>query len=216
MDNGEAASVEGPVILGMRLVMIGPPGSGKGVQCELLAERFGIVHVSVGALLREQIKKGTADGREAERYVRSGRLAPTALVVKILHARLKRKDVGRGFVLDGFPRSIDQAEAFEAAVDHVFYLSIPPSVIRKRIAGRRQCGTCGHIEMEQDKCGKCGGRLVVRADDRPAVVEKRIKVFKESIGPVVRFYEKRGLLRRIDGTKTIGQVHRAIVAVLSR
>ncbi len=207
----------------MRLVLLGPPGAGKGTQASLLAERYGVPHISTGEIFRTNVAKGTPLGRQAEAYMRAGKLVPDEVVVGMVGELLKEGAPLRGFILDGFPRTIAQAETLEALVDLdvVVKLEVDPEVIVERQAGRRSCPTCGavyHVRSNPPRvpgrCDRCGSALVQREDDREEVMRRRLVEYEEKTRPLVDHYRRRSLLVRIDGEGAIGEVTRRITMAL--
>lgn len=212
----------------MKIVMLGAPGAGKGTQAEMIAEKFGIPHISTGDIFRYNIKNGTELGMEAKKYMDEGKLVPDSLTVKILLDRVAKEDCRNGYVLDGFPRTIPQAEVLteELAklgekVDFAVDVNVPDANIVKRMGGRRACVNCGatyHIEYAKPKtenvCDKCGSGLVLRDDDKPETVQKRLDVYHAQTQPLIEYYEKAGVLKTVDGTQDINVVFGDIVKIL--
>ena len=189
----------------MRIVIFGPPGSGKGTYAMLLKDRLGIPHISTGDLVREEIHNKTPLGIEIEKYSNAGKLVPDEVITEILKKRLTL-DLSKGFILEGYPRSINQAKQLEniSKIDVVINLVVPDRVIVERLSARVQCKNCGTIYNERSlkprvtgKCDKCGGELFKRADDQPTVILERLKIYKETSAPVVDFYRTRKLLKDI-------------------
>jgi len=189
----------------MRIVIFGPPGSGKGTYASRLMRRLGIPHISTGDLVREEIRNQTALGRTIEKYSSSGTLVPDEIITEILKKRIA-SEVSRGFILEGYPRTVGQAKELEKIVkiDSVVNLNVPDSVIVDRLSARLQCKTCGAVYNERTmkpkvagKCDKCGGELFRRVDDQPEVIRERLRVYREASEPVVDFYRARNLLRDI-------------------
>lgn len=189
----------------MRIVIFGPPGSGKGTYAMLLKDRLGIPHISTGDLVREEIHNKTPLGIEIEKYSNAGKLVPDEVITEILKKRLTL-DLSKGFILEGYPRSINQAKQLEniSKIDVVINLVVPDRVIVERLSARVQCKNCGTIYNERTlkprvtgKCDKCGGELFKRADDQPTVILERLKIYKETSAPVVDFYRTRKLLKDI-------------------
>lgn len=202
------------------MILIGPPGVGKGTQAKLLMERLGVPHVSTGDLLRAAVKDGTSLGRRARGYMEAGQLVPDDLIGDLLGERLQQPDAGRGFVLDGFPRTVEQVGILDAvlagrgaSIDRVLMLVAPEGEIIRRLSGRRTCPSCGavfHIESRPPKaagvCDACGSALVQRSDDTEEVIRERLRVYGTQTIPVVEAYGRRGLLVEIDGTGEPGAV----------
>jgi adenylate kinase len=213
----------------MRLVFFGAPGVGKGTQAQRLAAQEKICQVSTGEILREAVKRGTPLGLRAKDYMDSGKLVPDAVVIGLVREKLTGAECARGYILDGFPRTVAQAEALERmfkdtgtpGLDHVVSFDVPHQEIVRRLSGRRSCSTCPtvyHIEHDPPKregvCDKCGGALVQRADDKPETVLARLKVFDQQTRPLVEYYQKKGLLRRVDATVSIDQVYEQLRAIV--
>ena len=209
-----------------RLILLGPPGAGKGTQAKMLAEHLGAVHVSTGDALRAAVKAGTALGREAKGHMDSGGLVPDELVVGIVEGRLAEPDAAAGYILDGFPRTVGQAEAMERlgiAIDRVLSIAVPDDAIVARMSGRRSCGHCGAVynltfrppEID-DTCDTCGNRgLTQRADDRAETVRERLAVYQDNTAPLIQYYGDRGLLREIDGLGAPKEVFQLLLEELS-
>ena len=215
----------------LNLILIGPPGAGKGTQAERLQEDFRLPFISTGDMLRANVKDGTDLGKAAKAHMDAGGLVPDDLIVAMAAERLDEDDTRDGFILDGFPRTTAQAEALEHQLDHegrrvsaALLLEVPDAEIIKRIAGRRVCVKMGHnyhVDYDPPKnpdvCDQDGSRLIQREDDRPEVVQKRLSVYHDQTAPLVDFYDERGLLRRVDGTRAPAEVHdhiRALIATL--
>ena len=212
----------------MKIIMLGAPGAGKGTQAKMIAEKYGIPHVSTGDIFRANIKNGTELGMEAKKYMDQGQLVPDELTVKILLDRVAKDDCKNGYVLDGFPRTIPQAEVLDSELtklgDHIDYainVDVPDENIVKRMSGRRACLTCGatyHIEHVPPKkegiCDVCGSELVLRDDDKPETVKNRLNVYHEQTQPLIDFYTEKGVLKTVDGTVPMEEVFAAITAIL--
>ncbi len=211
-----------------RLILLGPPGSGKGTMAERIKTKYDIPAISTGDIFRENIANGTALGKKAKSYMDAGELVPDQLVVDLIGDRLSKDDCKKGFLLDGFPRTEVQAEALDeiikkqgAALDKVIYMSVPEDILIKRIAGRRICKVCGQVhnvnqfnEGEVMKCLKCGGELYQRSDDKVETAHNRIAVYEEQTKPLVSFYSDRGQLVKIEGAGGADASFREIVKVL--
>lgn len=212
----------------MRIVMFGPPGSGKGTQGVRVAKQLGVPHVSTGDILREARASATELGRRAAHHMDRGDLVPDDVMVGIVAERVDAPDCARGFVLDGFPRTIPQAEALQETLkrkgqllQHVVSLTVPREEIVRRLAGRKTCGSCGRPWAANDpetKAGRCacGGSLTTREDDRPESVERRMDVYTAQTEPLCAWYRERGLLREVDGTGGVEAVAARISAALAR
>jgi len=212
----------------MRLILLGPPGAGKGTQAKLLVNRFAIPQVSTGDMLRAAVKAGTRLGQEAKRYMDQGALVPDAVIIGLVRERLRQPDCAGGYILDGFPRTVAQAEALEktlaalhASLDHVVSLEAPTEDLVLRIAGRRTCRNCGamyHVRFSPSqtdgRCDACGGSTYQRDDDHEETVRRRLGVYAEQTTPLISFYEARGLLRRVPGTGEIAEISQRISAAL--
>ena len=212
----------------MKIIMLGAPGAGKGTQAKMIAEKYGVPHISTGDIFRANIKNGTQLGMEAKRYMDQGMLVPDELTVKILLDRVAQDDCADGYVLDGFPRTIPQAEVLDEAlnkledkIDFAIDVDVPDENIVKRMSGRRACLSCGatyHVEHIPPKkegiCNHCGKELVLRDDDKPETVLNRLKVYHEQAQPLIDFYSQKGILRTVDGTKDMHDVFEAIVEIL--
>ncbi len=213
----------------MRLILFGPPGAGKGTQATRLAPRFGIPQISTGDILRESKAERTPMGLEAARYMDAGRLVPDEVVVGIVEERIQKPDAARGYILDGFPRTVAQAEALEVMlekrgtpVDRVLSLEVPERVLVKRLSGRRSCPRCKasyHVEFappsKDDICDGCGSALAHRDDDRPEAVLERLRTFEAQTEPVKRFYEDRGKLAKVDGEGEMAEVFERLVEAVT-
>jgi adenylate kinase len=199
----------------MRLVLLGPPGSGKGTQGAKLAETLGVPRISTGDILRRNVAERTRLGRDAKAYMEAGKLVPDELVIAMTERRLQEPDVKKGFVLDGFPRTVAQAEALGklTKLDAVLNLLLEPEELVKRSAGRRVCPKCEavyHVLSNPPKrdgiCDRCGSTLVVRPDDREEVVRTRIETYEKQTAPLIRYYKERGLLREVYASGVIEEI----------
>ena len=212
----------------MRLILLGPPGAGKGTQAKLLVERLQIPQISTGDMLRAAVKDGTPLGREAKQYMDRGSLVPDEIIIGLVRERLQRADCTRGYILDGFPRTVAQEEALgktlealHASLDHVVSLEVPTEDLVLRIAGRRTCRNCGamyHVRFSPSKidgrCDACGGPTYQRDDDQEETVRRRLAVYADQTAPLISLYEARGLVRRVPGTGEIPEIFRRITAAL--
>ena len=208
----------------MNLILLGAPGAGKGTQAELLVEKLGIPSISTGNMLREAIANGTETGLKAKSYMDNGLLVPDAVILGIVAERVAQPDCSRGFILDGVPRTLAQAEALEAKgvrIDHVVSIEIDDSVIEGRMTGRRVCGKCGasyHIVANptkiEGKCDLCGADVVVRKDDTPETVQKRLAVYHAQTEVLKDFYAQRKLLRLVEGNQAITKITDEILDVI--
>ncbi len=212
----------------MKIIMLGAPGAGKGTQAKKIAEKYAIPHISTGDIFRANIKNGTELGMEAKSYMDKGALVPDELTVRILLDRVAQEDCKNGYVLDGFPRTIPQAEVLEQEltklsdkVDFAINVDVPDENIVRRMSGRRACLSCGatyHIEHVPPKkegvCDKCGSELVLRDDDKEETVKKRLSVYHEQTQPLIDFYTKPSVLKSVDGTKSTEDVFDSIVKIL--
>jgi adenylate kinase len=215
----------------INLILFGPPGAGKGTQAERLRADFQVPYIATGEMLRDNVREGTELGDEAKRYMDKGELVPDDLIVAMVAERLQEEDAQDGFILDGFPRTIEQAQALDnqlgelgRRITAVLLLDVPDEEVERRLAGRRICVKAGHnyhVEFDPPKrdgvCDQDGSRLIQRDDDKPEVIRNRVSVYHEKTRPVIDFYEEQGLLRRIDGTRDPAEVHdhiRAVIATL--
>ena len=212
----------------MKIIMLGAPRAGKGTQAKMIADKYGVPHISTGDIFRANIKNGTELGMEAKKYMDQGLLVPDELTVRILLDRVAQDDCKNGYVLDGFPRTIPQAEVLDSELtklgDHIDYainVDVPDENIVKRMSGRRACLTCGatyHIEHVPPKkegiCDVCGSELVLRDDDKPETVKNRLNVYHEQTQPLIDFYTEKGVLKTVDGTVPMEEVFAAITAIL--
>jgi adenylate kinase len=212
----------------MRIVLLGPPGSGKGTQAAALSAARSVAHVSTGDMLRSEVSAGSDLGREAKAHMDRGGLVPDELVMKMVKARLARPDCAQGFVLDGFPRNSAQAAALDGILaelgqllDAVVYLAVGEEELVRRLSGRRTCVKCQavyHIDTMKPRvegiCDRCGGDLVARSDETPEVIRKRLEVYRAETEPLVAYYREHGLLREIDGTIGVEAVCREIEKIV--
>ena len=212
----------------MKIIMLGAPGAGKGTQAKMIADKYGVPHVSTGDIFRANIKNGTELGMEAKKYMDQGLLVPDELTVKILLDRVSQPDCKNGYVLDGFPRTIPQAEVLDKAlaelgesIDYAIDVDLPDENIVKRMSGRRACVSCGatyhvvHVPPKKEGiCDRCGSELILRDDDKPETVKNRLDVYHKQTQPLIDFYTKKGVLKTVDGTVDMQDVFKAIVAIL--
>ncbi len=212
----------------MKIIMLGAPGAGKGTQAKMIAAKYGIPHISTGDIFRANIKNGTELGAKAKEYMDKGLLVPDELVVDLVIDRFKEPDCEKGYVLDGFPRTIPQAEALDKAltaigesVDYAINVEVPDENIVNRMGGRRACVGCGatyHVVYSptkvEGKCDTCGADLIIRDDDKPETVKNRLSVYHEQTQPLIDYYTNKGIARDVDGTVDMKDVFDAIVAIL--
>ena len=212
----------------MRIIMLGAPGAGKGTQAAQVAKQYNIPHISTGDIFRANIKGGTELGKKAKTYMDQGLLVPDELVVDLVADRIQQEDCANGYVFDGFPRTIPQAEALDKAleamgskIDYAIDIEVPDENIVNRMSGRRACLACGatyHIVYAPTKvesvCDTCQGELILRDDDKPETVQKRLDVYHEQTQPLIEYYSNKGILREVDGTVDINDVFTAITQIL--
>lgn len=212
----------------MKMILLGPPGSGKGTQAKMLCERLGVPQISTGDMLRAAVQEGTPMGLRAKAEMEAGGLVPDEVVVGIVKERLAKPDCGKGFILDGFPRTLPQADALKQTLadlkkelDAVVSLEVDEDAVVGRIAGRRTCRDCGkmyHVEFDAptvaDKCDKCGGELYQRDDDQEATIRKRLEVYARQTEPLIAYYRRDGLVKSVDGMQDIPAVQQQILTAL--
>ena len=208
----------------MKLILLGAPGAGKGTQAEVICEKLSIPAISTGNIIREALKSGTEMGLRAKSYMDEGKLVPDEVVIGIIKDRLAQDDCKNGFILDGFPRTIPQAEALDAmgvVIDRVIDIEVPDDKIVTRMSGRRVCEKCGasyHLlykkPQEEGVCGKCGGTLVQRKDDHPDTVKERLRVYHEQTEPLKAYYEKQGKLKIVEGQEEVADTTKLTLAAI--
>lgn len=212
----------------MKIIMLGAPGAGKGTQAKMIADKYGIPHISTGDIFRANIKEGTELGQKAKTYMDQGLLVPDELVVDLVVDRVGKDDCAKGYVLDGFPRTIPQAESLDAAlekldekIDFALNVEVPDENIVNRMSGRRACVSCGatyhivHIPTKVEGiCDRCGSELILRDDDKPETVQKRLGVYHEQTQPLIDYYKAKEVLVEVDGTKDMQDVFTDIVNIL--
>ena len=212
----------------MKIIMLGAPGAGKGTQADKICAKYNIPHISTGDIFRVNIKNNTELGQKAKSYMDKGELVPDELVVDLVVDRIKADDCTNGYVLDGFPRTIPQAEALDAAlaaindkVDYAINVEVPDENIINRMSGRRACVACGatyhivHIPTKvEGVCDKCGAELILRDDDKPETVKNRLNVYHEQTQPLIDYYTAKNVLHEVDGTKAMEDVFSSIVSIL--
>ena len=212
----------------MKIIMLGAPGAGKGTQAKKIAAKYNVPHISTGDIFRANIKNGTELGKKAKTFMDKGLLVPDELVVDLVVDRVNQEDCSNGYVLDGFPRTIPQAEALKAALakmgqkmDYAINVEVPDDNIVKRMSGRRACVDCGatyHLMYAPTRvegiCDNCGGELILRDDDKPETVLKRLGVYHDQTQPLIDFYTEEGILREVDGTIDINDVFAEIEKIL--
>ncbi len=204
----------------MKLILLGPPAAGKGTQAEGIAERYSLAHISTGDMLRAEIALKTPLGLEAKALIDEGNLVPDDIINRMVAGRIQREDCANGFLLDGYPRTLAQAEVLSelADIDAVIDIEIPGEIIIRRVASRRVCPACGHTESvqpgEEEICEKCGAALIQRADDTEEKMRHRLEVYHESTEPLIRYYTERGLIAPVDGAMTIAEVAEQIFGIL--
>lgn len=214
--------------MGLNIILLGPPGAGKGTQAKKLVEKYCIPQISTGDILREAVKNGTPLGIEAKSFMDRGALVPDEVVIGIVNDRCKRPDCSKGFILDGFPRTTAQADALSvllkeagAAIDHVIDVVVQKEYLVKRLSGRRVCRSCGtayHMDfspsVDNGRCDKCGGDLYQRDDDKEDVVIKRLDTYEAQTAPLVDYYKNKGMLRTINGVGDVGAIFNDICKIV--
>jgi len=216
--------------MSLRLVFLGAPGAGKGTQAKRLVEKYGIPQISTGDLLRAAVAAGTALGKEAKSYMDRGELVPDSVVLGMVKERLSQDDCKKGFILDGFPRNVAQAESLDKMLaemnmplDIALNLDVPFDDLMKRLTGRRTCKSCGQMynvyyspSKVEGKCDKCGGELFQRDDDKEETIKKRLDVYRAQTEPLIDYYSKKGILKSVSGTGSIDEIFNSICAILEK
>jgi adenylate kinase len=214
----------------MRIILVGPPGAGKGTQAEKIVAKHGVAHISTGDILRANVKAGTELGKKAKSFMDAGGLVPDDVIVGMMRGRLSEADCAKGFILDGFPRTVPQAEALTALLkdmgiklDGVILLDVPDDTVVERLCGRRMCRGCGkifHVAFKPsaagDHCDACGGELYQRDDDKESVIRQRLAVYHDQTAPLIDYYDKAGLLLRVDAAESGDKVLNHVEALLER
>ncbi|MGC9515398.1 adenylate kinase [Methanocrinis sp.] len=213
----------------MNIVLLGPPGSGKGTQAKMIADKYGVVHISTGDILRENVRNNTPLGVEAKKYMEAGKLVPDSLLIDIIKDRLAKDDVKGGWMLDGYPRTIPQAEAMDEIlpalgqkIDVVLNIDVPDEELIKRVTGRRmcKCGATYHVQFnppkEPGKCDACGGELYQRADDTEETVKERLQAYHAQTQPLIDYYDKRGIVVTVLGVGDIKEIFGKISEALDK
>ena len=208
----------------MNLILLGAPGAGKGTQAENICDRLSIPAISTGNILREAVKEGTEMGKVAKSYMDEGKLVPDEVVIGIIRDRLAQEDCKNGFILDGFPRTVAQAQALDdsgVGIDRVIDIEVPDERIERRMGGRRVCADCGasyHVEYKpskvQDVCDKCGGPLAIRKDDKPETVRDRLAVYHAQTEPLIDYYRSKGKLVVVEGQEEVADTTRLLLEKL--
>jgi adenylate kinase len=212
----------------MKLILLGPPGAGKGTQAKRLVDKYNIPQISTGDMLRAAVREGTQLGVEAKKFMDAGQLVPDSVVIGLIEERVAKPDCKSGFMLDGFPRTVGQADALKGVlsnrglvIDHVISIEVPNEELVERLTGRRTCKACGagfHVQFDPPKkagvCDKCGGELYQRDDDKEATIRNRLKVYEDQTAPLIAYYKKAGLLRPIAGQGSIDDIFARITSVL--
>lgn len=212
----------------MKMIFLGPPGSGKGTQAKMISDKLGIPQISTGDMLRSAVREGTPMGLKAKAMMDAGALVADEVVVGIVQERLTKADCGAGFILDGFPRTVPQADALQACLqglgkdlDAVISLEVDSDAVVERITGRRTCRDCGkmfHVRFDpprqEDVCDACGGALFLRDDDQEATIRKRLDVYAEQTAPLINYYQQSGLVRTVDGMQDISRVQEQILVAV--
>jgi adenylate kinase len=212
----------------MKIVMLGAPGAGKGTQAKMIAGKYNVPHISTGDIFRANIKNGTELGKKAKEYMDQGLLVPDELTVDLVIDRISQEDCQKGYILDGFPRTIPQAQALDAALskrgekmDFAIDVDVPDENIVNRMSGRRACTGCGatyHIvhnpSQKGDVCEVCGEKLILRDDDKPETVQKRLTVYHDQTQPLIDYYTEQGILKTVDGTQDMNDVFTAVTKIL--
>jgi adenylate kinase len=208
----------------MNIILIGPPGAGKGTQAKRMIDRLGVPQISTGDMFRAAVKDGTPMGKKAKEYMDKGALVPDEVVIGVVNERFGKPDCKKGFILDGFPRTQEQAKALDGLLkklgtklDHVVVIEVPDDFLVDRLTGRRTCRGCNymhHIKYDPPKkpgvCDKCGGELYQRDDDKEETIRQRLKTYHDQTSPLIKYYSTQGVVRKIDGTLSMEQVQNAI------
>lgn len=206
----------------MKLIFLGPPGAGKGTQAEKISEHYGIAHISTGDMLRKEMREGTELGKAAKGFIDKGELVPDEVIIGMVENRIKAADCEKGYLFDGFPRTIAQADALLSIsdIDMVINIDVPAERLVERIGGRRMCAGCGtgyHVSTyHKDICEKCGAELFIRDDDKPETVLNRITVYERQTQPLIDYYDAKGMLRTVDGDRTPEAVRNDILALTEK
>lgn len=215
------------VSLQARCVFLGAPGAGKGTQAKRVAEAVRLAHISTGDMLREEVAAGSELGRQAKSFMDGGKLVPDDVIIRMVQDRIRKPDAHAAWILDGFPRTLPQAEALDrslsgaAALTHVIYFAVPEAVLVGRLSGRRTCSKCGaiwHVENQPTKkpgvCDRCGGELLQRSDDRPEAIGKRLEVYRSQTSPLLAYYRDRKVLREIDANRSPDVVYKELLKLM--